>query len=815
MSKKASKLARIALAAAIAVSGAIATTAATTGSAYAIGSSTAGGSIARSEILARAQSWVDQAVPYSQSAYWTDSNGTYRQDCSGLVSMAWHINTAGTNYGFATNSAGPFETQLGSLDDLKPGDAINNINTHMVLFAGWIDSSHTAALIYEEAHTGTNARTRTMYRSEMTSGGFLPFRYKNVVDDTPPVTDPVTSHVTGLAPAAVYNPDNGTAEVFAIGTDGVLSHAYSTNHGPWSDWSTIDPSFHFTGKPTAVYNPTNKTTEVFAIGTDGVLSHAYSTSGATWSDFITLDASYRFTGAPAVVYNPNNKTAEVFAVGADGVMSHAYNAGGGWTGWTTLDAGYKFAGAPSAVYNSTNKSVELFGTGTGWRRQPQVLPGRLLVELGVARQLEVRRHPGGPQRAEQQRRRGLRHRPGRRDLALLRHQQQLLRRLVHPRHLEVQHPLIARRPLRGRRAHPDPAAALASPPAAARGRSHDFPKDLQMTRNTLTRTRIGATAGALSLAAAAAFLGTGQASAASVATWDKVAQCESTGNWSINTNNGYYGGLQINLANWRYYGGTAYATRPDLATKQQQILTAEKILADQGAGAWTCSPNTGLATDHTNPYPDTTPTPTPTPTTAPSSAAPTAVYNPDTSTAEVFAVGADGVLSHSYSTDGGAWTDWATLDPSFRFTGVPAVVYNPVNKVTEVFATGKDGVISHNYLFNGGHWSGWSTIDPSYRFSGSPTAVYNQSDNAIELFGTGTDGVLNHTYNLDAGTWHGWTSLGTYKFAGNPTAVYESGIHSAEVFGIGTDGLISHADNANGSTWSNWTTLGTWKFQTA
>ncbi|WP_286185302.1 transglycosylase family protein, partial [Streptomyces sp. XY431] len=104
-------------------------------------------------------------------------------------------------------------------------------------------------------------------------------------------------------------------------------------------------------------------------------------------------------------------------------------------------------------------------------------------------------------------------------------------------------------------------------------------------------------------AAAASAIGAPTASAASVSTWDKVAQCESTGNWSINTGGTYYGGLQISLHNWQYYGGTAYAARPDLATKKQQILIAEKILADQGAGAWTCAPGTGLATDHANPYP--------------------------------------------------------------------------------------------------------------------------------------------------------------------------------------------------------------------
>ncbi|WP_326735884.1 FG-GAP-like repeat-containing protein [Streptomyces sp. NBC_01022] len=101
------------------------------------------------------------------------------------------------------------------------------------------------------------------------------------------------------------------------------------------------------------------------------------------------------------------------------------------------------------------------------------------------------------------------------------------------------------------------------------------------------------------------------ASAASVSTWDKVAQCESSGNWTVvsNSSPAYYGGLQISLHNWQYYGGTAYAAYPHQATKKEQILIAEKILADQGAGAWSCSPGTGLSTDHADPYP--TPDPAP------------------------------------------------------------------------------------------------------------------------------------------------------------------------------------------------------------
>jgi len=90
-------------------------------------------------------------------------------------------------------------------------------------------------------------------------------------------------------------------------------------------------------------------------------------------------------------------------------------------------------------------------------------------------------------------------------------------------------------------------------------------------------------------------IGAGMAHAAPESTWDKVAQCESTNNWKINSGNGFYGGLQFTASTWREFGGTQYAARADLATKGQQIAIAEKVLASQGPGAWpVCSVKAGL-----------------------------------------------------------------------------------------------------------------------------------------------------------------------------------------------------------------------------
>lgn len=99
-------------------------------------------------------------------------------------------------------------------------------------------------------------------------------------------------------------------------------------------------------------------------------------------------------------------------------------------------------------------------------------------------------------------------------------------------------------------------------------------------------TRAIALAGVTGAAVAAPLMAAGNASAATAAEWDAVAQCESGGNWSINTGNGYYGGLQFSASTWAAYGGTQYAATADQATKEQQIAIAEKVLAGQGKGAW-------------------------------------------------------------------------------------------------------------------------------------------------------------------------------------------------------------------------------------
>ena len=116
-------------------------------------------------------------------------------------------------------------------------------------------------------------------------------------------------------------------------------------------------------------------------------------------------------------------------------------------------------------------------------------------------------------------------------------------------------------------------------------------------RKTQTRTT-AVLAGAALLAPLGLLAATGNAVAADGGVWDRIARCESGGDWHISTGNGYYGGLQFSASTWRAYGGTAYAPTADRASKDQQIAVATKVQRAQGWNAWpTCSARAGASGD--------------------------------------------------------------------------------------------------------------------------------------------------------------------------------------------------------------------------
>ncbi|WP_329562369.1 transglycosylase family protein [Kitasatospora sp. NBC_01266] len=116
------------------------------------------------------------------------------------------------------------------------------------------------------------------------------------------------------------------------------------------------------------------------------------------------------------------------------------------------------------------------------------------------------------------------------------------------------------------------------------------------TARKRNRRRMAVLGGALATLPIAGLVTATASSAATTSTWDNVAQCEASGNWSINSGNGFYGGLQFTSSTWAAFGGTQYAPQANQATRAQQITIGEKVLAAQGPGAWPiCSVKAGLS----------------------------------------------------------------------------------------------------------------------------------------------------------------------------------------------------------------------------
>ena len=150
-----------------------------------------GGSITQNQVMTRAQSWVNEGVPYNQGGYKTDANGTYREDCSGFVSMAWNLPYSRTTWTLDDSSI----TSHISRSDLQPGDALDYDTEHVILFAGWRDKSAGTFYYYAESNPSvlTNEYVGDFNNSTIAGwpvGDYVYLRFNNIAAPTPPVTAP-------------------------------------------------------------------------------------------------------------------------------------------------------------------------------------------------------------------------------------------------------------------------------------------------------------------------------------------------------------------------------------------------------------------------------------------------------------------------------------------------------------------------------------------------------------------------------------------------------------------------------------------------
>ncbi|HET9173593.1 MAG TPA: hypothetical protein VFN97_29455 [Actinospica sp.] len=149
------------------------------------------GSITRAQVIARAELWIQAQVPYSQTEWFTNRNGTYRQDCSGYVSMAWGLDQ---NTDFWTGNLNLVSYTIPA-SELLPGDILLSVK-HTILFAGWANADHTQFNYMEEAHPGTVARfVEDAPLAAFLDNGFAPFRYDGIEDSGAVPADPASGEL--------------------------------------------------------------------------------------------------------------------------------------------------------------------------------------------------------------------------------------------------------------------------------------------------------------------------------------------------------------------------------------------------------------------------------------------------------------------------------------------------------------------------------------------------------------------------------------------------------------------------------------------
>ncbi|MEU9046565.1 MULTISPECIES: hypothetical protein [unclassified Kitasatospora] len=182
-----------------------------------------GGQVTREQILARAQAWVRQGVPYDQGSAWADdeTGGYYRKDCSGFVSMAWQL-TESLDTGGLVHVADRI-----TWDQLQPGDALDtpfDKGGHIILFAGWTDQAKGDFRYYAERrpHTTTSASTANRYAVKIAdhdTSGYIPLRYRKLTETPPapapaaqppaPTPGPAPAHEAASSPAPAAAPAPG------------------------------------------------------------------------------------------------------------------------------------------------------------------------------------------------------------------------------------------------------------------------------------------------------------------------------------------------------------------------------------------------------------------------------------------------------------------------------------------------------------------------------------------------------------------------------------------------------------------------------
>jgi hypothetical protein len=301
--------------------------------------------IAPATILARAQSWVNESVPYSQTNYWTDGNGTYRQDCSGFISMALDLATGGANnYGLTTQTLPEVATVLGSteqasLNALQPGDFVDETAQHVVLFASWVTPG-SIANVYQEPSPGDVAQYTTISMSYFMANDYWGFQYNNMVGAT--------------APSSLMN-------VFFRTSSGQMGADWWSPTGGWVSQVLPGPA-NVASAPTAILNSTSLM-NVFYQTTGGQVGVDWWTPTGGWINQI-LPGPADVASAPKAIVNSPSLMNVFFQTTGGQMGADWWTPAGGWIS-QTLPGPANVSSAPAPIANSPSLMNVFFQASSG------------------------------------------------------------------------------------------------------------------------------------------------------------------------------------------------------------------------------------------------------------------------------------------------------------------------------------------------------------------------------------------------------------------------------------------------------------------
>ncbi|MET9607015.1 RICIN domain-containing protein [Streptomyces sp. NPDC006512] len=320
-----------------------------------------GGPVTRGQVIRRAQSWVDQRVPYSQKRYFPPTTG-WRTDCSGFVSMAWMLPDSETTLTLPRLTT-PIPTS-----ELRPGDILNSPD-HVVLFADWIDQKKGTFSFYQESNerVPTNKSTGSLNAAKIAgipAGTYKALRYNRIADDTPaPAPTPTTA--PSAAPTKTSTPQAKPKPAIKPTTKPEPTSpapvSPSKSPAPKPEPTTPPPPVVGGGLRTWVNAATNMCLEIRrSLGHDGATANQWTCNNSSSQKWTTTNPG----GWTTIVHMDSGKCLEIRGdIVANGATANQWTCNGSATQSWRWQA--QPGGGWSLVNANSGKCLTIHGHGDG------------------------------------------------------------------------------------------------------------------------------------------------------------------------------------------------------------------------------------------------------------------------------------------------------------------------------------------------------------------------------------------------------------------------------------------------------------------